>query len=126
GAFAAAGKPVKWILQDMQLDNGVSISNFTLHEPELDQPTTSIATLQYPGKPTIWVTTTTTPRKPWTSPTTGKTYFMELEVTMKRGLSPWWPDATLTVTSHVDAQEFPLTNGPVYEGVAGAEGVFHG
>lgn len=126
GAFAAAGKPVKWILQDMQLDNGVCISNFTLDEPSLDQPTTSIATLQYPGKETIWVNTKTTPRKPWTSPVTGKTYFMELEVTMERGIIPWWPDAKLTVTSLIESQEFALNPGSVYEGVARAVGVFNG
>ena len=123
GAFASGGKAVKWILQDMQLDNGVSISNFSLTEPELDQENQSIATLQYPGEQTIWVSTKTTPRKPWTSPVTGKTYFMELEVKIERGLIPWWPDALLTVTSLVDSQEFPVG---VYEGVARAVGTFNG
>ena len=126
GAFAAAGKPVKWILQDMQLDNGVSISNFSLTEPQLGVATKSIATVQYPNSPTIWVSTTTTPGKPWTSPVTGKTYFMELQVEIKRGLIPWWPDASLTVASLIDSQEFPLTNGSIYEGVAGVSGTFNG
>jgi predicted secreted hydrolase len=126
GAFTAAGKSVKWILQDMQLDNGVSISNFTLSSPELGQETSSIATVQYPGTPSVWVLTKTTPQKPWTSPRTGKTYFMELLVTMERGLIPWWPDAQLTVTSLIDDQEFPSTGGAIYEGVARASGTFNG
>ncbi len=124
GAFAAAGKPVKWILQDMQLDNGVCVSNFSLDEPVEGQPTTSIATLQYPGKPTIWVSTTTTPGKPWTSPITHKTYFLELVVAMKKTV-PWWPDATLTVTSSIASQEFPAA-GAIYEGVAVVRGTFNG
>jgi len=126
GAFAAAGKSVKWILQDMQLDNGVSISNFTLDEPELDKETKSIATVQYPDRPTIWVLSTTKPGRPWTSPITGKIYFMELQVEMQRGLIPWWPDASLTVTSLIESQEFPVTGGAIYEGVARASGVFNG
>lgn len=126
GAFGSSGTSVKWILQDMQLDNGVSISNFSLTEPELGQTTTSIATVQYPNSPSIWVLTSLTPSKPWTSPETGKTYFMELEVKMERGIIPWWPDALLTVTSLVDSQEFPLPGGSVYEGVARATGAFNG
>lgn len=126
GAFASAGKSVKWILQDMQLDNGVSISNFSLKEPEAGQPTQSIATVQYPDGLTVWVPTTTVPSKEWTSPVTGKTYFMELQVTMHRYLIPWWPEALLTVTSIVDSQEFPVPNGAVYEGVARASGTFNG
>jgi predicted secreted hydrolase len=126
GAFAAAGKPVKWVLQDMQLDNGVSISNFTLDEPELDTETNSIATVQYPDGLTIWAPSTTRPGKPWTSPITGKTYFMELHVTIRQSFIPWWPDASLTVTSLIESQEFPVATGPIYEGVARASGVFNG
>jgi predicted secreted hydrolase len=126
GAFAAAGQPVRWILQDMQLDNGVCISNFSLNEPELGKETVSIATVQYPDSPSIWVLTTTKPGKPWKSPVTGQTYFMELQVKMQRGLVPWWPDASLTVTSLIEPQEFPLAAGPIYEGVALASGVFNG
>lgn len=124
GAFASSGRPVKWILQDMQLDNGVCISNFSLDEPDLGEETQSIATVQYPGQPTMWVLTKTTPRKPWTSKVSGKTYFMELDVKIEPGLIFWWPEATLTVTSLVDEQEFPGT-GSVYEGVASVTGVFN-
>jgi hypothetical protein len=35
-------------------------------------------------------------------------------------------DATLTVKSLLDAQEFPLPVGAVYEGVATVEGTFEG
>ena len=126
GAFASGGQPVKWILQDMQLDNGVCISNFTLDEPKLDQETKSIATLQYPGEPTIWVLTKTTPRKEWTSPISGNTYFMELDVKIEQGLIPWWPNALLTVTSLIESQEFPVAGGPIYEGAARASGTFNG
>ena len=92
--------------------------------PDLGEETQSIATVQYPGQPTMWVLTMTTPRKPWTSKVSGKTYFMELDVKIEPGLIFWWPEATLTVTSLVDEQEFPGT-GSVYEGVASVTGVFN-
>ena len=126
GAFASGGKPIKWILQDMQLDNGVCISNFTLDEPQEGVATKSIATVQYPGKETVWVLSTTKPSKPWTSPISGKTYFMQLDVTMHKDLIPWWPNATLTVTSLIESQEFPSAGGSVYEGVASVTGEFNG
>lgn len=69
---------------------------------------------------TIWVLTKTTPRREWTSPITGKAYYMDLDVKIEHGLVPWWPNALLTVTSLIESQEFPVAGGPVYEGVARA------
>jgi predicted secreted hydrolase len=123
GAFTQNGHSVKWILQDMQLNNGVCISNFTIPDgktppPTLHQRGPSHATVQRADGTTYYVDSFITPfGRTWTSPE-GDTYFMELLVE----LPPF--DATLTVTSRIDAQEF--RGGPVYEGVADAKGTFEG
>ena len=119
GAFTTAGKPVKWILQDIQLDNGVSISSFSLKEPELGKPTTGMATVQNPNQPSTLTLSTITPRKEWRSPVTGTVYFVEVEVKLDL------LGATLLVTSLVDSQEFPLAGGSIYEGVGRASGTFN-
>ena len=52
GYFGTSAKPVKWVLQDAQLDNGWTLSNFaTLGDgpPKLNQPTASLVTLQDPA-----------------------------------------------------------------------------
>lgn len=118
GAFTQHGKSVKWILQDMQLDNGVSISNFSLEPPELNKKGASQATVQRADGTTYFVPSFITPSRPWKSPASGNEYFMELLVEIPSF------GATLTVTSLVDAQEF--RGGPVYEGVSRATGTFEG
>jgi hypothetical protein len=54
----------------------------------------------------------------WTSPESGNTYFLEFLVEIPAFA------ASLTVTSLIDAQEFPVENASVYEGVAAATGTF--
>ncbi|MEA2689359.1 MAG: hypothetical protein QOD51_1966, partial [Candidatus Eremiobacteraeota bacterium] len=86
GAFTQGGQSVKWILQDMQLDNGVCISNFSVHDPTvpppaLNQKGPSQATVQRADGTTYFVPSFITPfGRTWTSPVTGNTYFMELLV----------------------------------------------
>jgi len=124
GAFTQGGKAVKWILQDMQLDNGVCISNFSVPNPSspppaLNQKSASQATVQRSDGTTYFVPSFFTPvGNVWTSPVTGIAYFMELLVEIPSF------GASITVKSLMDAQEF--RGGPVYEGVASATGTFEG
>jgi predicted secreted hydrolase len=124
GAFGSGAGP-KWILQDMQLDNGVCISNSVSLAPGVDfalnQATASHATVQFADGTTYVVDSTITPTgATWTSPDSGRTYFLSLLVTIPQFA------AAITVTSLVDGQEFPVPGNPVYEGVASASGTFQG
>jgi len=121
GFFGTQEQRPKWILQDMQLGNGVCISNYTTRPPELDQKTASQATVQRADGTTYFVRSFVTPiGATWTSPATLVTYFMQLKVEIPAF------EATLFVSSLVDSQEFPVQGAPVYEGVARAVGTFEG
>jgi len=123
GFFGNAAHPVQWILQDMQLDNGWCISNFSLSPSGLQpgQKVPSVATLQGPdGTVYVDIATATVVAKPWPSPDSGITYYMELQVAIPS------VQGQLTVTSLIDSQEFYNPTGSVYEGVAGVTGTFQG
>jgi predicted secreted hydrolase len=125
GYFGTAAKPVKWILQDAQLDNGWTLSNYaTLGEvpPKLNQPTASFVTLQDPAGAMYFQNSVLTPvGRTWTSPISAITYFMQFKIDIPSFA------AALNVSSLVDAQEFPMGLGAgVYEGVAAASGTFAG
>jgi predicted secreted hydrolase len=121
GAFGSAQNPVKWILQDMQLDNGLRISNYTVAEPKHGQRTGGEATVMDVDGTTYLVPSFVTPfGRTWTSPQSGRTFFLELRVEIPSF------NANIVVTSLMDAQEFPAVGAPVYEGIAGAVGVFQG
>jgi len=118
GAFGTSANPVKWFLQDMQLDNGVCISNYaTLAQgqaPKLDVRTASQCTVQNAEGDIWFVDSFVTPiGTTWTSES-GTTYFLQFRVEIPSF------NATLLVTSLVPNQAF---NG-VYEGVANARGTF--
>jgi predicted secreted hydrolase len=117
GAFPAG---TAWCLQDMQLDNGVHLSNFAANTPPaLDQQMASKATLLVDGVSTF-VDTCATPRAPTWRSSNGNLYFLIWEVEIAT------PDvkASLTVTSLVAGQDFP--DGPgVYEGVARVVGTWN-
>jgi predicted secreted hydrolase len=124
GAFGTQANPVKWILQDMQLSNGYSVSNASVNagqDPKLDVPSKGWATLEDPDGKTYYVGSTVTPTGPtWTSPKTGTVYFTKFRVQI--------PDFAVdaVVTTSMNDQEFPIPKSPVYEGVATAEGTFQG
>ncbi|MBY0275394.1 hypothetical protein K2Z84_08635 [Candidatus Binatia bacterium] len=124
GAFGTAANPVKWYLQDMQLDDGTCLSNYaTLQDglPALGERRPSTATIQDASGAIWFVPTFVTPiERTWTSPVSGATYFMKLRVEIPSF------DADLTIESLMDAQEFPVVGSPVYEGAAVAEGTFRG
>ena len=123
GAFGTAANPVKWFLQDMQLDNGVCISNYATlsqgEEPVLNKRTASRCTVQNAEGDTWFVDSFVTPiGETWKSPVSGITYFLQFHVEIPSF------NASLIVTSLVASQEFPTGAGGVYEGVAGAAGTF--
>jgi predicted secreted hydrolase len=121
GAFGSADHPVKWILQAMQLDNGVRVHNYTVEEPALNRRSAALATVMLADGTTYLEKTFVTPfGRTWTSPQSGRTYFMQLKVEM-----PTF-NSTFTVESLMDAQEFPTAGAPVYEGVASTVGTFQG
>ena len=124
GAFGTSSEPVKWVLQDMQLDDGVCISHFLTSDgglPPYEQRSPSHATVQDPDGATYFVDAFMTPTgRTWTSDETGATYYMEFRVEIPSF------DADLYVDTLVDAQEFPVPGASVYEGVAVVEGTFRG
>lgn len=121
GAFGSAENPVKWILQAMQLDNGARVHSYTVLEPVLNQRSRGEATVMLADGSIYLVESFVTPfGRTWTSPRSGRTFFMQLKVEIPDF------DATIVVESLVDSQEFPVAGGPVYEGVASANGTFRG
>jgi len=125
GFFGSAAHPVRWILQDMQLENGWSISNFSFPpadgELQPGQIVPGYATLQGPdGTMYVDLSTSTTLGTPWKSPDSKITYFMQLQVAIPSFR------AQFTVTSLIQAQEFYSPTGSVYEGVASVTGTFQG
>jgi hypothetical protein len=118
GAFGTDANPVKWFLQDMQLDNGVCISNYATlgagQAPKLNVRTASHCTVQGAEGDIWFVDSFVTPiGDTWTSPS-GVTYFLQFHVEIPSF------NASLLVTSLVPDQTFS----GVYEGVAQARGSF--
>lgn len=106
------GKQVKWILQDMQFENGICISNYSLKEPKLNESTQGMATVQInKNSDSTYVQTKITPKK--STLINGKEYFTEIHVEI--------PDYKIkaTVTSLMPDQLF---EGGIYEGVATVSG----
>ncbi|MDI1289291.1 MAG: lipocalin-like domain-containing protein [bacterium] len=129
GAFGTSANPVKWILQDMQLDNGYSISNVGIlsgadgQDAKIDVPMQGYATLEAANGDTYLVASSVTPfGKTWTSDVSGVTYFTQFKVEIPQF------GAEIVVSTLMDSQEFPSPNagGSVYEGVATAKGTFQG
>ena len=116
GAFPTG---TQWVLQDMQLDNGVHISNyFSSIQPVENQATPSNATILWPDGKCTFVSTVTTPIAPTWTNAAAKTYCLRMRVDIAE------LNASFLVTSLVPDQEFAA--GPVYEGVAHAVGSFDG
>jgi len=126
GLFGSNTHPVKWFLQDMQLDNGVHISNFTVFDktpPALDVPAPSNATVQFADGSTYFEKdcTLTPTGRTWKSPR-GVLFYLEFNIEIPAFA------AQLHVTSLLDDQDFPFPGGlaDTYEGVAAASGKFMG
>ncbi len=85
GSFGSADHPVQWILQDLQLANGWTISNACIvatgKTPQLNVPFAGYANLESPDGKMYYVARTVTPTGGvWASPQSGKTYFTKLQV----------------------------------------------
>ena len=122
---SSADARVRWLLQDLQLDNGYSISNAGIltvgYKPEIDVPVDAYATVQDAEGNLYYVASTITPvGELWTSPATGNVYAQQFHVQIPSF------QADLTVSVLVQNQEFPIAASPVYEGVAKPTGTMLG
>ncbi|PTR08123.1 hydroxyneurosporene synthase CrtC [Nitrosospira sp. Nsp5] len=122
--FFPKGAPVIWVLQDMQLSNGVHLSNFTNVgiKPVENVKMDSTATLLWPDGRSIYVDTVTTPLgSPFISQKNVE-YYLQFQVEISN------PElkASFVVTSLMPDQLFIDPAGSdVYEGVASCEGEFN-
>jgi predicted secreted hydrolase len=122
---SSADARVRWLLQDMQLDNGYTISNAGIigpgYKPEIGVSVDAYATLQDADGNLYYVASTITPvGELWTSPETGNGYAQQFQVEIPSF------GADIVVSVRLQDQEFAITGAPVYEGTAGAEGTFLG
>jgi predicted secreted hydrolase len=116
--YGAFGAGTKWILQDMQLDNGVHLSNFAVSAPPVEgQPMASNATVLWPDGRSTFVETTLTPLAPTYTSADGTVFCLTMKVEIPE------LDAVLTVETLFPEQTFIDT---LYEGVARAHGTFGG
>jgi predicted secreted hydrolase len=116
---------VRWLLQDMQLDNGYSISNAGIlsegYKPEIGVSVDAYATLQDADGNLFYVASTVTPvGELWTSPHTGNGYGQQFHVEIPSF------GADITVSVRLQDQEFAVSGAPVYEGTAEADGTMLG
>jgi predicted secreted hydrolase len=116
--YGAFDPKQKWILQDMQLDNGIHISNFFTDPPVKNKAMDSNATILWPDGTSSFVPTKTTPLDPTFTSADGTTFCLAMRVDIPA------PSASITVTALFPDQTF--SPGSLYEGVARAEGTFAG
>jgi predicted secreted hydrolase len=129
GFFGSSGSPVKWLLQDAQLTNGWTLSNFCIVTGEPPPPypapappieaVKSFVSLRGPLGEMYVAESTMTPGNYWHSPHTNIWY--ALQFTVQIG-----DFATLVFDALVPDQEFVMQSGSIYEGVAGVTGTFDG
>ena len=118
GAFprATPGKPVVWLLQDIQLSNGLHLSNFTNFGvvPKENVPMKSNATILFQNGESVYVETMTTPMGPTFISSKGVEYYLKFIVEIN---SPRLT-ATFEVNSLYADQLFKDgESADVYEGV---------
>lgn len=116
---------VRWLLQDMQLDNGYTLSNAGIigegYKPEIGVTVDAYVTIQNPEGELFYVASTITPvGELWVSPRTDRGYAQQFLVEIPSF------GAEITVTSRLPDQEFAVSGAPVYEGIAAVEGVMLG
>ena len=123
GYFGTAGAGPNWVLQDMQLDNGVSLSSYAVGVvPKRDVPYPSKATILWPDGNSTFVETVTTPRgTPYASTgDPGVEYYLQMDVEIAD------PPARLSVVSLLEDQEFVIPHSSIYEGAGSVTGTFAG
>jgi predicted secreted hydrolase len=123
--YGAWPQSVMWALQDVQLDNGIRLSNFTKPNTPLKGGVSveSNVTVLWPDGSCTFENSVTTPHGPgWKGPS-GTLYYSKIDVDIPA------LNAHFTVTSLLPGQEFwnpQLPHTQVYEGVAVAQGIFEG
>lgn len=123
--FGAWAQSIEWRLQNMQLDNGFRISNFThsQHTVHNGEPRNSHATILSPDGRSTFVSTTWISGLRTFTGASGSIYFLDVRVEIPS------LKAVLTVESLVPNQEFSnptLPGTEVYEGIASVTGSFDG
>lgn len=121
GAFpdGSTGKVI-WLLQDIQLSNGLHLSNYTEFgiAPIVNKPMPSNATLLLQNGESIFIPTITTPMEPVYISSKGITYFLKFKIEIKEGNT----NTSFLVDSLYPDQVFNDGEGAdVYEGVAKSE-----
>ncbi|MFT6983630.1 MAG: putative secreted hydrolase [Crocinitomicaceae bacterium] len=120
GAFPPS---TKWLLQDIQLDNGVAISNVAVNTgtPVEGTPIDSKASILLETGESVFIPTTMTPLK---SKTFGDyTFFMEMKVSINS--EKYNIIADFTVKTLIDKQIFTNPASSIYEGVASLTGTYN-
>lgn len=117
----SADSRIRWLLQDLQLDNGYTISNAGVigegFTPQIGVTVEAFATLQDGDGAMYYVASRVTPvGELWVSPRTGFAYAQQFRVEIPSF------QADVVVTARLQDQEFAITGTPVYEGIAAAEG----
>ncbi len=112
---------VRWLLQDLQLDNGYTISNAGIigegYHPEIDVSVEAYATIQDADGELYYVASTITPvGELWTSPKTDRSYARQFRVEIPSF------DADFLVTTRLEDQEFAVPGGSIYEGTSEVTG----
>lgn len=118
---SSADSRVRWMLQDLQLDNGYTISNAGIigegYKPEIGVAVDAYATIQDGAGELYYVQSRITPiGELWVSPHTGRGYAQELLVEIPSF------DAQFIVTTSLLDQEFALPTASLYEGIASVTG----
>lgn len=118
----STGKVI-WMLQDIQLGNGLHLSNYTEFGvlPQENVPMPSNATLLVNGE-SIPVKTITTPLAPVFISAKGTTYFLKFKIEIEG-----YEQLSFMVTSAYSDQVFRDEDGgaDIYEGIGTAQMIFH-
>lgn len=122
--YGAFPKNYKWLLQDIQLNNGIHLSNFTDGSlPIQNKPMRSNATILLKNGKSVFVNSITTPLPPTFVGEKGTLYYQNFKIEIDT------PDivASFLVSSAVSDQVFSDPMGAdIYEGVANCIGVYNG
>lgn len=116
---------VRWLLSDLQLDNGYTMSNAGIigegYKPEIGVAVDAFSTIQDPQGEIYYVASVITPvGELWTSPSTGNSYAQQFRVEIPSF------QADMTISARMQDQEFSASGAPIYEGTAEPTGTFLG
>jgi len=121
GAFPPS---TKWLLQDIQLENGVSISNTCVTSVPFKEgaQVDGKASVLLESGDSVFIDTKMTPKS--MKSINGYDYFMEFDVEINN--TQYAIDASFTVKTLLDNQVFTGMNASIYEGAANLTGSYNG